>query len=208
MIQREVQSTIDRIRELIGQRSPKPLDTTTIRTAFQNSHIRVDEAHVRSTANGAQSVEPRIGPADPGLCFGVFVPVLSDGRLMLTVRYRYAPAKWSVEFPRAVGHSGEDGWKALVEQRLLEDARLTCPNIRLLGAVNSEPLFNSANALVFAGEDCQEVDAHAEEDNALLAGALPVTSGCLDQLIRQGTIECGLTLAAVTMYRARAAPGC
>lgn len=198
----EVQEAVQRIRDLIGRQSPRPVDATPLRTAFENSLIRVDETHVRSTVSGAATREPRISPSDPDQCFGIVVPVLSDGRLLLVVRYRYAPAKWSVEFPRVVGRTSEDGWKEIVELRLLEEVGAVCSDVRLLGAINWEPVFATTNALVFAGGNCELRHAPAGND-ALLAGSVAVSPTCLDQLICQGTIECALTLAALTMYRAR-----
>jgi len=189
------------VQELIGQHSPRPLITNTSRVAFHSSHFRVEEAHVSSTLTGLETSEPRIASANPAQCHAIVVPVLADGRLIFWVRYRFAPAKWSVEFPRIVGSGAEDGWRGPVEKQLRGDAGLSCPKTRLLGAINSDPMFVSTSTIVICGDSCQSGEPPHAPADPLVAGTIAVSQQCADELIRRGTIECGLTLAALMLYR-------
>lgn len=208
MSEREAQQIIRRVHELVGQQSPRPLVARNTRETFRNGYFRVEEAHVASTVTGVTSVEPRIGSADPTLCLAVVVPVLQDGQMVLWVRYRFAPSKWSVEFPRVLGTTIDEGWRDPVEKQLRVEAGLHCPDVRLLGAINSDMMFVSTSTIVVCGEECQdqgkpETDGDPSKRDPLMAGTVNVSPECIDHLIRLGTIECGLTLAALTLYRSR-----
>lgn len=203
MVERELQQVRRQIHDLIDPKPAKPIATWQVGLAFQSDLVRIEENQIRYVTSGAEGRGVRIGIADQSQQTAIIVPVLGDDRFVLLVRYRYAPGKWSIEFPRATTGGEDTSWKVPVEKELTEQAGLTCGSVRLLGAINGEPGLLSATTAVVAADGCQSGKPLPPSPEATeeIAGTVTVTADCLDELIAQGGIECALTLASLLLYR-------
>lgn len=181
----------------------QPVATEQTRVAFENSLLRIEWNVVRNTATLAESAALRIAPADDSRHVVVIVPVLSDGRLLLLGRYRYAVARWSIEFPRYWGQSSDGGWRQQAEEQLLKDTGLKAGRMRLLGAVQSDPSLIAISTIVILADHCTGPLSKPPDPDELISGSVALEEEALDEQIRQGEIICGTTLAGLCLYRAQ-----
>jgi hypothetical protein len=191
------------IRKMIGPNSPHPITTQQVRIALESALLRVEHNLVRNAVTFEEGLALRIALPDEGQCMAVTIPVLSDGRLLLVGRYRYPVGRWSVEFPRAICQMREAGWRQPAEENLLRDTGLKADEWALLGAVQVDPTLMSISALVILAEGCAGSQEKAWDTVDLIAGSVAVTPEELDDLVRRGEVVCGVTLAALCLYRAR-----
>lgn len=182
----------------------QPVSTEQTRVAFENSLVRVEWNVVRNTATLAESAALRIAPIDDSRHVAVIVPVLTDGRLLLLGRYRYAVARWSIEFPRYWGQSSDGGWRQYAEEQLLKDTGLKAGHMRLLGAVQADPSLIAISTIVILADQCSGPLSKPPDPDELISGSVVLDEVALDEQIRQGEIICGTTLAALCLYRAQA----
>ncbi|MBI3840247.1 MAG: NUDIX hydrolase [Planctomycetia bacterium] len=191
------------IQKMIGLNRAHPVTTQQVRVAFENAQLRVEHNLVRNAATFEETLALCIALPDEAQCVAVTIPVLSDGRLLLLGRYRYPVGRWSIEFPRAMCQTIDSGWRQPAEENLLKDAGLQADNWRLLGAVQVDPALMSTSALVILAEDCAGLQEKAFDDAELIAGSVALTGEELDELVRRGEVVCGVTLAALCLYRAQ-----
>jgi hypothetical protein len=160
----------------------------------------------------------RIGPAVEACYTAIVVPLSGDGRLHLTGRYRYPISRWSLEFPRFDLESGDGGWKDRAEADLFRIAGLEAERMALLGAVEIDPALLAISAVVILAEGCHPAGSQREskagrlaasersleagEPDDLVAGTLALSLVELSEWVRHGQVTCGVTLAALSLYRA------
>jgi hypothetical protein len=77
--------------------------------------------------------------------------------------------------------------------------------MKLLGSTNIDPCYLTATALVVLASGCEMKQAARWDEERLIAGTVAVSERALSQLILSGEIECGLTLAALSIYFAQRA---
>jgi len=201
-----------RILRLVGQ-ADHPLSTTQQHVAWQNAALRVECNQVRNSRTLEDSQAVRIVPIAERPYTAVVVPLAADGRLYLVGRYRYPIGRWSIEFPRFEFESGDAGWLDAAETDLLRIAGLKAARMSLLGAVEVDPALLATSAVTILAEGCSHRTTRGktpvpsgnirEEADTLVAGCIAVQLTEMAELIQQGEITCGVTLAALSLYRAR-----
>jgi hypothetical protein len=191
-----------RIDDLVRQHRSHPVLTTQIRTIAHEGPLHLQTCRVLRLNTGAEDVRARVEYADGGRYTAILVPRFSDGRLQLLLRYRPAIGRWSLELPRSTAPDDDSGWRASAETELLHSTGLTCPQMQLLGSVNIDPCFLRATALVILASDCRVGQSPTWDEQRLIAGAVTAPAETLPELIRNGEIECGHTLAALSIYSA------
>jgi hypothetical protein len=219
----------EQIEQLLASELPHPLATVQQRVEWQDARWRVEcnQVHNLKTLKGQISL--RISPAAEPIYSAVVVPLATDGQLYLVLRYRYAIERWAIEFPRFAFDGSEDGWGEAAKQDLLSMTGLAAEKIALLGAVHTDPALLTSSAIVLLAEGCRPSsqrrrnadtpdvpiagqvawdDASAgsgvlvESDNDLLAGSLLLPLNEVLTLARKGDVNCGPTLAALSLFQA------
>ncbi len=171
---------------------------------FEDALVRVEANRVRNAATRAEETVLRIAPAGEELHMVAIVPVLDDGRFMLVGRYRYALARWSLEFPRYWAESSDAGWEDSAAENLLKSTGLVADQMRLLGAIEVEPSLTSISMLVIHAADCGGLPARpAGAEESLIAGCVALAADEMDALMRRGEVNCGATLSSLSLYRAQ-----
>lgn len=124
----------------------------------------------------------------------MIIPVLNDGRLVLTTQYRYLGSKLSVEFPCGSLRSGERPADAATRE-LLEETGYKTDNLIKIG--DFEPLnglFKDASHLFVAPELKQVAEPSLDRtENIELIYRRPDE---FDRMVQAGEIWDGQTLAA------------
>ncbi len=190
-----------RMRELIARHPPHPVTTRQVAIAYQHALLRIEENGIRSSVTGAEEKSLRVVPAAELAGATTVVPMLDDGRLVLVARYRYAPSKWSLEFPRGAGGALDLSWAEHAAQILADQTGLAARSTILVGATNPDPGIMAVGGIVVLAQGCRQ-ESPQDLNDELIAGTLAVSSDCLDQLMLRGSIDCGPSLAAVALCRA------
>lgn len=204
------------IQRLIGPDVEHPLATTERRVAWENADLRLECNVVRNTATLEDQLAVRITPAVDPYYGAVVVPLDRDRRVTLIGHYRYPIGRWSIEFPRFAFNSTESGWKEAAEADLTRMTGLVAARIRLLGAIQIDPALVSTSTVVLLAEDCTAEraatkpkptkadgagNADASKPGGLIAGSIVVPLDELSRLVARGDVACGVTLAALALYR-------
>lgn len=129
----------------------------------------------------------------------IVVPVLDDGRLLLTRQYRYLREKQSVEFPRGGMMSGESPSEA-VEREFLEETGYKADEMIKLGAFDGINGVFKDTAHVFIARGLQK----AREPAPDATESIEVFFRHLDEfeeMIKNGEIWDGQTLATWALAR-------
>ncbi len=191
------------IQGLLGPHFMQPLVTQRTRVALQIETLRVEHNLVRNEATQEERLALRVALAHELQSMVVIIPVQSDGRCVVVGRYRYAIARWSLEFPRCELRAGDAGWKQPAIEYLLEATGLKAEKMTLLGAVEIDPSAVSTSAVVMLAEECSAAQIKPPDASELFAGTLPLEFADLDPLVCRGEVTCGLTLSALCLYRAQ-----
>jgi hypothetical protein len=205
------------IQRMLGANVKHPLATTHTHVAWESPTLRLECNLVRNMETAQEGFAVRITPAVDPFYAAVVVPLGSDGRLYLVGRYRYAIARWSIEFPRFDLDSSDAGWKEAAEADLRRTTGLAAASMNLLGAIQIDPALISTNTVVILAQGCARrrsrpkssaaVDAGTPDTlggpDELIAGSLALSLVELSELVERGEIVCGVTLAALSLYRAR-----
>ena len=195
-----------RVRRSHDRRRPDTSDVRRSRldVAFEDALVRVEANRVRNAATQAEETSLRIAPASDALHMVAIVPVLDDGRFLLVGRYRYALARWSLEFPRFWAQSSDAGWEHAAAEILLKSTGLAADQMRLLGAIEVEPSLTSISMIVIHAADCGACrSSRPATDESLIAGCVALAADELDALMLRGEVSCGATLSALSLYRAQ-----
>ena len=165
--------------------------------------MRIEDNRVCNASGGNDENRLRVALGNQRSCGAVVIPRLADGRIVLVARYRYAAGKWSVELPRGLSQSADESWKQTPMRCLLDDVALVALRMRLLGSFQIEPSLISNETVAVLADGCTQAEAPCGS-RQLIAGSTAVNDHELEQLVRAGTVDCGLALAALSLYRARA----
>lgn len=190
-----------KIRRLLGA-GDSPLDTRQIEVAWEDNRLRVECNRVRNSATDEDDLAVRILPRMATHYGAVVVPRSRGGRIHLVARYRYAINRWSVECPRFDFDSSDAGWRDAAAADLLRLTGLRAARWRLLGTIQSEPALWAGATVVLAAEGCVEQSRSPVDPAECLAGTLAIEPRDFGELIRLGEVNCGVTLAAWSLYRA------
>ncbi|REK15818.1 MAG: NUDIX hydrolase [Planctomycetota bacterium] len=204
------------IQRLLGPDVAHPLSTTQRHVAWENDQLRVECNLVRNTTTLEDQFAVRITPAADPYYGAVVVPLAPDGRVYLIGHYRYAIGRWSIELPRFDFDSSEAGWKEAAEVDLRRMTGLATARMRLLGAIQIDPALMATSTVVILAEGCVVAqppkqrktsrkspgEEAPQQPNELIAGSVLVPLAELSELIERGDIVCGVSLSALSLYRA------
>jgi len=206
------------IRRMIGPDVQHPLATTHTHVAWENPTLRLECNLVRNMVTSEDGFAVRITPAVDPYYASVVIPLAPDGRLRLVGRYRYPIARWSIEFPRFDLDSSDAGWKDAAQADLRRATGLSAKRMNLLGAIQVDPALISTTTVVILAQGCTHVRVKSKSSTAggagggpeipsgldeLIAGSVALPLVELSELVERGEITCGVTLAALSLYRAR-----
>ena len=132
----------------------------------------------------------------PGVC--MIIPVLEDGRVVLTLQHRYLEDKQSIEFP-AGGMKGEKDTALAAQQELLEETGYNIESMSKLAQFQPASGFVKDTTHVFLAyvTDQQQQQLDDSEDIELLYRK-PAE---IDEMIHSGDVWCGQTIAAWFLAR-------
>lgn len=199
---------------MVGRDASGPLATTHEHVVWENMQLRLECNLVRHRDTAQDAFAVRIRPAVEPYYTSVVIPAGADGQLHLVGRYRYAIDRWSIEFPRFELDSSEAGWRDAAQADLQRATSLSARQMNILGAIQIDPSLLSTTAVVILAQGCdrrrprskKNADAGSERtvdgSQELIAGSVSLPLAELAELVEQGQIVCGVTLAALALYRA------
>ncbi len=125
------------------------------------------------------------------------IPMLSDGRFVMTKQYRYLVQKESIEFPGgglAEGLSPEENAK----NELKEEAGFWANNLRMIGEFNPYNGVTNEMCKVFFANNLEKLDSCPEESEEF--EILFLKKEEIVEKIKKGEIWDGMSLAAWTIF--------
>jgi len=134
---------------------------------------------------------------------GVVVIPVDNGRVAFVPTYRYPVGMLSLVLPRGAA----DARESLVDgglRELKEEAGLLGRTAEHLGTLFADTgLIESGIHVVRADVDATEAVSSEPEDMESVAAPVWLTENDIRAAVRDGTITCGVTLAALAMWRLR-----
>lgn len=164
----------------------------------------VIEATVSAPGNDEETYPILFAQVRGGQPSAVCVAV-RDGKLLLAQHWRIATNSFEWEFPRALGESGEIA-SATAERELLDEAGVHATGRRLLQMIHADTCkLRDSVAVVEVTVDPAEDAGIPRTTESTFAWLRPEE---IDQMIADGGIMDGITLAAYTVWKAhRSADG-
>lgn len=135
---------------------------------------------------------------------GVIVIPFDGTAIALSNNFRYPIGLSSFEFPRGFRKDGESPEKAAIRE-LEEEAGLSTANLRLLGEVFPDTGFvaNSVPVVLARVNSRNQNQQRAESMESIAKELNWLPCGELDSHISQGRIRCGVTLAAIALFKSQ-----
>jgi ADP-ribose pyrophosphatase len=176
---------------------PEEITTLTSRIAYQNRWLRVREDTIRRRdgSNGLYGVVERTD-------FVVVVP-WQDGAVTLVEQYRYPIRARIWELPMGTWeHRPDTDPRALAAAELQEETGLIAADLRPVGTLLQGPGYCNQRGHVFLATGLRQgppAREATEQDMQCRSFPLPA----LEAMISDGTIQDGMTLAALGLLRFR-----
>lgn len=202
-LERHVRAARQQVRTLLESRIRQPLQTREVNVEYARDELRVESHMVLNIFTGAIENRLQVTLARPQEFTIQVIPVLSDGRVVLVVRFAYATGRWSLELPRLDGQEHDDGWSEPARRCLGEQAGLESQRWALGGSFYLDPHRSPTSVLSVLATDCQPLRA-PESCAGQVAGTIAVGREALYEMLRAGDIECSLSLAGLALLQATA----
>lgn len=166
-----------------------------------DSEFTVIEATVSAPGNDEDTYPILFAQVRGGQPSAVCVAV-RDGKLLLAQHWRIATNSFEWEFPRALGETGEIA-SATAERELLEEAGVHATSRRLLQTIHADTCkLRDSVAIVEVSVDPAEDAGIPRTTESTFAWLRPEE---IDQMIADGSIMDGTTLAAYLIWKTRTA---
>jgi hypothetical protein len=191
------------IRQLLGNWSPNPLITLQVGIEYARDNLLVQCNRVRNGVTGTDDDRLRVALSRPDRCSVLVIPLLPDSRVVLNVRYCYAAARWSLELPRLDEQDQDEGWRQAAECCLAQGAGMVADQWSLVGNIYRDPHWSPTSLLLVLAKNCRRLPTKPGCDANLVAGAIAVGADALEEMVRDGDIDCSNTLAGLAILRAR-----
>src|ERR1051326_8845550 len=135
---------------------------------------------------------------------GVIVIPFDGTAIALSNNFRYPIGLSSFEFPRGFRKDGESLERAAIRE-LEEEAGLSTASLKFLGEVFPDTGFVANSVpVVLAKVNSRNQDQQRSESMESIAQELDwIQCSDLDSQISQGRIRCGVTLAAIALFRSQ-----
>lgn len=197
-----VRAARQRLQYLLESHQQQPLETRDVSLEYARDGLRVEKHMVLNIFTGAVESRVHITLARPQEYTIQVIPLLPDGRVVLAVRFRLATSRWSLELPRLDEQDHDDGWREAAQRCLCENTGLETERWALAGSVYLDPHRSPTSILAVRADNCQPLRERALRPEREIAGTIAVGREALDEMIRDGDIDCGLTLAGLSLLRA------
>jgi hypothetical protein len=197
------------VRQMLGNWSPSPLTTLHVGVEYARDNLLIQRNKVRNRITGTDDDRLRVSLSRPDRCSVLVIPLLADYRVVLSVRYCYAAARWSLQLPRLDEQEQDEGWCQAAERCLAEGAGMVADQWSLAGNVYFDPHWSPTSLALVLAKNCRRLptescqDVKPRQDANLVAGTIAVGADTLEEMIRDGDIDCGITMAGLAMLRAR-----
>ncbi len=171
----------------------KDYETVASRPVFNGEilKVRVDEVRMPS----GHVVEREI--ITHGGAVGI-IPVTEDNKIILVEQYRHAVAKMLLEIPAGKLDPGEAP-EDCARRELIEETNQAPGRLTPISSFFTSPGYSNEIFHLYVAEDLsQEVAEEAEEE---IVGVVEVTVDEAVQMIKDGRIEDGKTIAAIGMIK-------
>ncbi len=187
------------VRQLLGNWSPSPLITLQVGVEYARDNLLILRNRVRNEITGTDDDRLRVTFLRPDRCSVLVIPLMPDYRVVLSVRYCYAAARWSLELPRFDEQDQDDGWGQAAERCLAEGAGMVADQWSLVGNIYLDPHWSPTSLAVVLAKNCRRLPSEPRHDASLIAGTIAVGKEALEEMIRDGDIDNGITLAGLAM---------
>jgi len=132
------------------------------------------------------------------LGFSVVVPVLDDGRIVITVKYRYLMDKQSIEFPAGKIELGDDPLET-AKRELEEETGWEADQYIRVGIIEPSPAEIKNPGHIFLAQAYGQKEAHPNDTEQI--EVLYRRPDEIDEMIKRNDIWDGPTIATWAMVR-------
>jgi ADP-ribose pyrophosphatase len=178
--------------------SEPPIRRTRERLVHENAYVRVYDDDV-AFGDGAPGRYVRIEPSGDGP--GAVLLALHEGRIALVRTYRYPIGDWQWALPRGFAHGTDPLVTARAE--LEEETGVTSADLRVIGTVTPDSGVQAQLVAIVLADVQRLPDGGPRDDE--VAEVRWVTVDGLEREIADGSIQDGLTLAALSLARVQRA---
>jgi 8-oxo-dGTP pyrophosphatase MutT (NUDIX family) len=133
------------------------------------------------------------------------VAFTADQELILVRQYRHGTDEFSLEIPGGLVDPHEPDPAAAAARELREETGYVATELRRLGAMTPNPAIFTNRCHAFLATGCRRAGDLQQDPGEDLELVL-VPAARIDELVREGTIDHALVLAALAMWRSGAGP--
>lgn len=127
------------------------------------------------------------------------VPVLPDGRILMVRQYRNALERFTLEIPAGARDSVTEPMIECASRELEEETGYRCDNLQFLLSLRTTVAFCNEMVDVFAALNLVSSKQHLDDGEFIDLEAHSLEELC--EMIYQGTIQDGKTVAAILAYK-------
>jgi hypothetical protein len=197
----EVDDVRRQVQAIIARSPLSAIEGRQERTVFENRFVRIRNDDVWFHHSQSRGTFLRILPAVSASPAVIVVAERADGSVALVIHYRYPIGKWSVEFPRGTTNVPDADWRHVAASELLDETGLAARDFVALGTVYSDTgLLAHGMTIVLATDSVQRKAARVERSESI-GGMIFASPECVQRLIDDGDISCGLTICAWYKFR-------
>ncbi|MCX6154235.1 MAG: NUDIX hydrolase [Candidatus Kapabacteria bacterium] len=128
------------------------------------------------------------------------IPILEDGRIIMTRQFRYLNRKFSIEFPGG-GIKAELSPVENAREELHEEVGYSCGKIELMGTFNPFNGVTNEICSIFTASDLVNIGSKPESSEEF--EILYFHSNQITELITKGELWDGMSLAAYALFQSK-----
>jgi ADP-ribose pyrophosphatase len=161
---------------------------------YEGQRIRLERNHLDDEATGKRLRKEVL--VHPGAV--VILGFLPDGRLVLIRNRRYTINQTLIELPAGTLEKGEHPMNC-AGRELLEETGYLAGRLKPLGSFFASPGILTEKMYLFAAYDLEQQEQNLDESEEI--EVMPVTMEQAIEMIRQGEIMDGKTIAGIYLYQ-------
>lgn len=168
----------------------------TTRVAYRNPWLRIREDTIRR-ADGSEGLYGVVERPD----FAIIVP-WQDGAVTLVEQYRYPVGRRLWELPMGTIEAGDASPETIAATELRQETGLVADQMTAMGSLYQAPGYCNQVGHVFLATGLSQGPVEREiSEQGMLCRAFPLPE--IEEMIRSGTLQDGMTLATLGMLRIR-----